>query len=170
MTRGARFDMRGTLPQARGGADRKLTSPVMDRVLELGGHAAGFCGRLFAQSGYDVVRVEADGATPAWASQAAMDLYLHAGKRRVRTEDAGLIADLASRADIVVAEAGASPLEPYNGEALLERIRPHVRCTVLCASDPYAVLGVTRGFGFDPDMVAGVATSTSAGVDVMITS
>ena len=69
--------------------------------------------------------------------------------------------------DVVVAEAGASPLEPYNGEALLERIRPHVRCTVLCASDPYAVLGVTHGFGYDPDFVAGVATSTSAGVEVI---
>lgn len=69
--------------------------------------------------------------------------------------------------DIVVAEAGASPFEPYNGEALIERIRPHVRCTALCASDPYAVLGVTNGFGFEPDFVSGVATSTSAGVDVI---
>jgi len=69
--------------------------------------------------------------------------------------------------DVVVAEAGASPLEPYNGDTLLERIRPHVRCTVLCASDPYAVLGVTHGFGYDPDVVSGVATSTTAGVDVI---
>ena len=80
----------------------------MDRVLELGGHAAGFCGRLFAQSGYDVVRVEVDGSAPAWASQTAMDLYLHAGKRRVGTGDAGLIAELADRADIVVAEANTA--------------------------------------------------------------
>jgi len=72
-----------------------------------------------------------------------------------------------SPADVVVAEAGASPLEPYNGDTLLARIRSHVRCTVLCASDPYAVLGVTKGFGFDPDFVSGVATSTSAGVDVI---
>ena len=77
----------------------------MDRVLELGGHAAGFCGRLFAQSGYDVVRIESSDSVPAWASQTAMDLYLHAGKRRVRTDDAGLIAELVGRADIVVAEA-----------------------------------------------------------------
>lgn len=76
----------------------------MDRVLELGGIAAGFCGRLFAQSGYDVVRVESEECAPAWASQTAMDLYLHAGKRRIRTEDTGLIAELASRAEIVVAE------------------------------------------------------------------
>ena len=30
----------------------------MDRVLEVGGYAAGYCGRLFAQSGHEVVRVE----------------------------------------------------------------------------------------------------------------
>ncbi len=69
--------------------------------------------------------------------------------------------------DVLVAEAGASPLEPYNGEAALRQIRPQVRCTVLCASDPYAVVGVTQGFGFEPDLVAGVATSTSAGVEVI---
>ncbi|MGI9472294.1 MAG: hypothetical protein ACR2NZ_12205 [Rubripirellula sp.] len=72
-----------------------------------------------------------------------------------------------SQPDVLVAEAGASPLEPYNGDVAIETIRDSVRCTVLCASDPYAVVGVTQGFGFDPDLVAGVATSTSAGVDVI---
>jgi len=37
----------------------------------------------------------------------------------------------------------------------------------LCASDPYAVVGVMKGFGFTPDLVSGVATSTSAGVNVI---
>lgn len=69
--------------------------------------------------------------------------------------------------DVLVAEAGASPLEPYNGDVALAGIRDLVRCTVLCASDPYAVVGVTKGFGFEPDLVAGVATSTSAGVEVI---
>jgi hypothetical protein len=69
--------------------------------------------------------------------------------------------------DVLVAEAGASPLEPYNGEVAIRQIRDQVRCTVLCASDPYAVVGVTQGFGFEPDLVAGVATSTSAGVAVI---
>lgn len=77
----------------------------------------------------------------------------------------GLIQD--AQPDVVVAEAGASPLEPYNGEALIDTIREQVCCTVLCASDPYAVVGVTQGFGFRPDFVSGVATSTSAGVDVI---
>lgn len=76
----------------------------MDRVLELGGHAAGYCGRLFAQSGYDVVRIEPPEPAPAWVSQTAMDVYLHAGKRRIRTDEPSLIAELANSADIVIAE------------------------------------------------------------------
>ena len=79
-----------------------------------------------------------------------------------------LLAQIAtSKPDVLVAEAGASPLEPYNGELAMEQIHDHIRCTVLCASDPYAVVGVTQGFGFEPDLVSGVATSTSAGVDVI---
>lgn len=82
----------------------------MDRVLEVGGHAAGFCGRLFAQCGYDVVRIENDDNSPALASGAcvsdeAMTAYLHPGKRRVRTGDADLVAALAGRADIAIVAA-----------------------------------------------------------------
>ena len=73
----------------------------------------------------------------------------------------------AEQPDVVVAEAGASPLEPYNGNVAVQRIKPYVRCTILCASDPYAVVGVTQGFGFQPDLVSGVATSTSAGCRVV---
>lgn len=69
----------------------------------------------------------------------------------------------AARPDVIVFEAGASPLEPYNGQVAIAAIRPGVALTFLCASDPYAVVGVTQGFGFQPDYVAGVATSTSAG-------
>lgn len=72
-----------------------------------------------------------------------------------------------SKPDVVVAEAGASPLEPYNGQLAVDRIRQHVRWTVLCASDPYAVVGVTQGFGFEADLIAGVTASTSAGVAVI---
>ena len=74
----------------------------------------------------------------------------------------------AAEPDVLVAEAGASPLEPYNGAAAVEELGRNTRCTVLCASDPYAVMGVINGFGFHPDFVSGVATSTSAGVDVIV--
>ncbi len=69
--------------------------------------------------------------------------------------------------DVVVAEAGASPLEPYNGEIVLEELSDAVSLKVLCASDPYAVVGVMQGFDIIPDLVAGLATSTSAGVELV---
>ncbi len=70
----------------------------------------------------------------------------------------------AEKADVVVAEAGASPLEPYNGDIVMEAIGAQLAFRVLCASDPYAVVGVMRGFDLVPDIVAGVATNTSAGI------
>ena len=64
-------------------------------------------------------------------------------------------------------EAGASPLEPYNGDTVLTEIGDRVACTVLCASDPYSVVGVMQGFQMSPDIVAGLATSTDAGVSLV---
>lgn len=88
-----------------------LSEHRAERVLEIGGHAAGYCGRLFARAGADVVRVEA-AATPAWVSPQAMELYLHAGKRRITEVDRSTLARLADAADVVIVEAaGASALE-----------------------------------------------------------
>jgi hypothetical protein len=68
--------------------------------------------------------------------------------------------------DVVVAEAGASPLEPYNGDTVLHALREVIALTVLCASDPYAVVGITHAFGIRPDIVAGLCTSTIAGIEL----
>jgi hypothetical protein len=70
----------------------------------------------------------------------------------------------ACRPDVVVIESGASPLEPYNGTLALARILPATRMTLLCASDPYAVVGVQSAFGLRPDLVAGPAANTTAAV------
>ena len=70
-------------------------------------------------------------------------------------------------ADVLVAEAGASPLEPYNGSIAIEELEKQVRCTVLCASDPYAVVGVSSAFDRKPDIVAGGAANTSAGISLV---
>jgi hypothetical protein len=70
----------------------------------------------------------------------------------------------ACQADAAVIEAGASPLEPYNGALALARILPETRMTLLCASDPYAVVGVESAFGLKPDLVAGPAANTTAAV------
>ena len=69
--------------------------------------------------------------------------------------------------DFLVVEAGASPMEPYNGAAAIDLLGDHVRCLILCASDPYAVVGVQRAYGLEPDLVAGPATNTSAALDLV---
>lgn len=69
--------------------------------------------------------------------------------------------------DLLVVEAGASPLEPYNGEALFDELGDNIVCTILCASDPYSVIGVQNAFGITPDLVTGPATTTSAAVDLV---
>jgi len=66
--------------------------------------------------------------------------------------------------DVLVAEAGASPLEPYNGAVAYEVLKSFIRMTVLCASDPYAVVGVQEAFGLKPDLVTGPTANTSAGI------
>ena len=66
--------------------------------------------------------------------------------------------------DVVVAEAGASPLEPYNGRIAKEMIRDQVCFKLLCAQDPYAVVGVQQAFQRAPDLVAGGAANTEAGI------
>jgi hypothetical protein len=70
-------------------------------------------------------------------------------------------------ADVLVAEVGASPLEPYNGQAAIEEIGAHGRCMILSVSDPYAVTGVISAFGKRPDLVTGLATSTRAGIELV---
>jgi hypothetical protein len=69
--------------------------------------------------------------------------------------------------DFLVAEAGASPLEPYNGTAAIDELNDNIKCTILCASDPYSVVGVEKAFGLKPDLVTGLASSTSAAIDLV---
>ena len=71
-------------------------------------------------------------------------------------------------ADVSVVEVGASPLEPYNGGTAVEMLGGAVRCTILCASDPYAVRGIIEAWGgHRPDVVAGPTANTEAGVQLV---
>ncbi len=45
--------------------------------------------------------------------------------------------------------------------------RANVCCTVLCASDPYAVVGVREAFKIEPDIVTGPTANTQAGIDLV---
>ena len=75
----------------------------------------------------------------------------------------------ACEAQVLVAEAGASPLEPYNGAIVVEHLRDLACFTVLCASDPYAVLGVQTayGAGLRADLVTGPAANTEAAITLV---
>ena len=85
-----------------------------------------------------------------------------------RTAIRPLLSHIATReADFMVVEAGASPLEPYNGAAAIEELGANVRCCILCATDPYAVVGVQKAYGLQPDLVAGPATNTTAALDLV---
>ena len=75
----------------------------------------------------------------------------------------------AEEPDVAVVEIGSSPLEPYNGAAAIAELKNSVQCTVLAASDPYAVLGVMEAFDIQPDLVCGVATNTLAGIELIKT-
>ncbi|MEX2470760.1 MAG: hypothetical protein WEA34_01175 [Gemmatimonadota bacterium] len=70
-------------------------------------------------------------------------------------------------ATVAVVEAGASPLEPYNGATLVELLGERVVYTVLCASDPYAVEGIRVAWDRDFDLVAGPAANTAAGIQLV---
>ena len=111
----------------------------MDRVLKVGGYAAGYCGRLFAQCGCEVAHVETSADAPACVSDEAMDLHLHPGKRRLQTDDHALITALADRADIAIAQAETA-------DALLALGFDEWRAPVKVAITPFGRTGPKRNW------------------------
>jgi hypothetical protein len=69
--------------------------------------------------------------------------------------------------DFLVAETGASPLEPYNVGPAMDELGNNIACILMAASDPYAVVGVEKAFGVKPDLVTGPAANTSAATDLV---
>ncbi len=67
-------------------------------------------------------------------------------------------------ADILLAELGASPLEPYNGSVAMKLLENKISLTVLSAFDPYAALGIEQAFDLRPDLITGPAANTEAGL------
>ena len=80
----------------------------------------------------------------------------------------GLLSEF--EADCIVAEIGASPLEPYNGVEVLKELAGYPKLfLVLCATDAYAALGLCsalkpESLDFQPDLVCGMAANNSAGI------
>ncbi|WP_029038737.1 DUF1611 domain-containing protein [Salinimicrobium xinjiangense] len=69
--------------------------------------------------------------------------------------------------DVAVIEIGASPLEPYNGEIAYLGIKDQVKCVILNASDPYAVMGIMDAFNVKPDIVTGISSNTLGGRELV---
>ena len=114
--------------------------------------------RAMADAGADAIADFVDAGLPSTAVQAA---EFEPALRWIL----GRLAEI--EPDVVVAEAGASPLEPYNGQTAVQLLGDLRRCTVLCASDPYAVVGVTGAFAVTPDLISGRATSTEAAIALL---
>ena len=57
-------------------------------ILELGNFAAGFCGRLFAQAGHEVVRIEPPEPAPGWDIDGYRSSTWRAGDSRFQTKTA----------------------------------------------------------------------------------
>jgi hypothetical protein len=69
--------------------------------------------------------------------------------------------------DIAVVEIGASPFEPYNGAIAMEEMNNFTKFLILCSSDPYAVLGMTKELNVHPNLVCGPVVNTQAGIDLL---
>lgn len=80
----------------------------MRSVVEIGGFAAGYCGRLFAQTGHPVIRIDTGTSLPAWSSKEALDVFLHSDKTIVKIRNSDEVGRIASSADIVVVEASTA--------------------------------------------------------------
>lgn len=134
---------------------------------------------LFKQAGYKVVGAKLSGAGRYKDILAIKDV---GADEVLDFVDVGLPSSICSKAsytekldkmlnrialvnaDIAIIEIGASPLEPYNGDIAINKIRDNIKCIVLSASDPYAVHGLMKAFNIIPDIVTGVASNTLAGV------
>jgi crotonobetainyl-CoA:carnitine CoA-transferase CaiB-like acyl-CoA transferase len=86
----------------------------MLRVLELGGPAAGYCGRLFVELGAEVTRVR-QAAPEASTSTGALDLFLHTGKS-IRAIAPHRLAGVAAGYDIVVTDVPVATLDALDFE------------------------------------------------------
>lgn len=147
-------------------AGKTMSGRVVTRVLVEEGYDVAACKLTGAGTYGDVQSMAVAGADPIADFVDAGLPTTVVPEDRYR-EAIGGVFDRVGDADVVVAEIGASPLEPYNGEAAVELLGDDVAFTLLCATDPYAVLGIEDAFDCDPDLVAGIATNTTAGVDLV---
>ena len=110
----------------------------MDKVLEVGGHAARYCGRLFVQTGHSVTRVNSL-SKPGWASELAMDLYLDAGKTFLDS----MRRDVLDSSDVIIVEADSAD------EAINLGIED-LKDSIVVAITPFGLTGPKRNWRATP--------------------
>lgn len=147
-------------------AGKTMSGRVITRVLVEEGYDVAACKLTGAGTYGDVQSMAVAGADPIYDFVDGGLPTTVVPEARFR-EAIGGVLERMQDADVIVAEVGASPLEPYNGEAAVELVEEQVAFTLLCASDPYAVVGIEEAFGHTPDLVTGIATNTSAGIDLV---
>ncbi|MCX2818050.1 MAG: hypothetical protein ACI9QA_000531 [Methanobacteriota archaeon] len=145
---------------------KTMSGRVVTRVLVENGYDVAACKLTGAGTYGDILSMEVAGAEPIYDFVDA-GLPTTVVPQNRYTEAVKPVLGRMGKADVIVAEVGASPLEPYNGEAAVGMVEDSVAFTLLCATDPYAVVGIEEAFGHPPDLVAGIATNTTAGVDLV---
>ena len=110
----------------------------MDKVLEVGGHSARYCGRLFVQTGHSVTRVNSL-SKPGWASDLAMDLYLDAGKTFLDS----MRRDVVDSSDVIIVEADSAD------EAINLGIED-LKDSIVVAITPFGLTGPKRNWRATP--------------------
>jgi hypothetical protein len=145
---------------------KTMSARVLVRVLVEEGYRVAACKLTGAGTYGDVLSMEVAGAAPIYdfVDAGLPTTVVPEGTYREAIEP---VLDRLQGADVILAEIGASPLEPYNGMAALDLLADRVAFTVLCASDPYAVVGIEEACGCSPDLVTGIATNTTAGIDLL---
>jgi len=149
-------------------AGKTISGRVITRLLVEEGYDVAACKLTGAGTWKDVLSMQVAGADPIYDFVDAGLPTTVVPESTYREAIGGLLGRIeAHDPDVLVVEAGASPLEPYNGEAAVEMIADQITFTVLSATDPYAVVGIEDAFGTSPDLVSGIATNTSAGIDLV---
>jgi crotonobetainyl-CoA:carnitine CoA-transferase CaiB-like acyl-CoA transferase len=135
------------------------------RVLDLSSRVGAYCGKLLADLGADVIKVERPsgdplrrtppfGATPADGEQGLLFAWYHNNKRGitldwVRSEAAPLLTELAAAANVVVASPDArEPLAGFD-DPPSRPVWMSERAT-LCAITPYGLTGPWRHWRATP--------------------
>lgn len=147
-------------------AGKTMSGRVITRVLVENGYRVAACKLTGAGTYDDVLAMGTAGADPVYDFVDAGLPTTVVSEDTFRTAVRSLLGRFET-ADVIVAEVGASPLEPYNGDAAVDLLDDQVAFTLLCASDPYAVVGIEAAFGRSPDLVAGIATNTTAGIELV---